>query len=181
MKNLLIIMLFAILASCTVSKPVISTSQLNDKTTSTINQITAFDTYKISEKKTDNQNDVVVAGATYSRFSGYSNLLQNDTRYNDAYIFKNVDNDIASFEVSYKLAVDRANIPYVYNVAVTNCKTDNINHYDIICGSNGFIKSLKTIQPDQSGTFYDANKTYLTIAGVSLGLSLLLCIPLLTL
>ncbi len=169
MKNLIII-LSVLLASCTTTKMTISPGHLGREIGTAMTRITDYG-YELVGENSDSRNEIITTGAAYSRYTGFSNLYDNQTKLSNSYTFSKGDSYVM-FEVTYGAKADYNGNPYVYAVDVSKCHCDNVADYQTICGQ--IMKPIRNIKADQESMFYDAAGSY--GLGIAIGLVLSLMV-----
>lgn len=165
-KNLLLALTAILLASCTTTRLTISPEQYVQKVAD-VQRSLADMGYGLTGTASNENNEIYVAGTSYSNTSGYGTAMGNDYSWHDTYTFADPQGHTASFEVKYRLLADDIPAPYVSGVEILQCGCSNPQDYNRICGTNGIVRTLGHIEPDQQSVFND----------YSTGATLLLVIP----
>lgn len=179
--NVVLFSLFIIaFSSCTTTQMTISPRAYNtavEKISSDISTIGKG--YQLTGSGSDAKNEVIVTGQSYSKYSGFGTLMDNDKSFYNNYTYTDSIGNTVDFQIKHKNKADYNRNEYIYDIEVVKCNCGDKKLYSVICGENGIVKKVTQLNPDQQSNIYDAGTTYLTIFGVSMGISLLALLPLL--
>lgn len=122
----------------------------------------------------DTKNNLYAAGTSYSRYTGYGTLMENNFVTQDTYRFADADGNTMSYSVSYSAKLTSDGLPYVENVEVCGCETSNPKDYERLCGKESSVKQINLIPKDQELKKMNVMNTTLAITGITVGVSLII-------
>lgn len=170
------------ISSCTTTQMTISPRAFGSTIEKIKSEISSVGKgYQLTGSGSDTKNEIKVTGQSYSKYSGYGTLMDNETSIYSNYTFTDSIGNTVEFQIKHKNANDYSRNEYIYNVEVIKCSCGDKKLFSVVCGDNGIVKQVTQIAPDQQSNIYDPGATYLTIFGVSLGVSLIALLPLLAL
>ena len=173
MRELCLFILLGILfgsSSCTQTKYVISKATL-DKTMDSIKGQLLNEGYCLTGVTSSTNNENVVAGVSYSQYSGFGTAMANRFITHDTYKFTDTVGNMMSYSISYLLKQSEDGIPFVEELDLCGCETSNPKDYDKLCGSGDIINRVKEIPNNEPVLIKDAVGTVLVVAGVTLGIT----------
>lgn len=157
-------------ASCYTTHGVFSESLYQDMQ-NTIQANMESHGYNLSGRNSEQKNEVVVTGRSYSKYTGFGTLMDNDFYQHDTYQFTNKEGDNAEYSVKYKLVEDDNNNPAFWEAQVIGCKTSKASDYvDLCTGKYSPQELFSKMVPDSQKSVLDVGATALAITGVSVTL-----------
>ena len=135
--------------------------------------------FELTGSGSDVHSELIATEQTYSEYSGYDTRLENEKSTYDNYTYTDSIGNRVEFEVKYKVAADTKRADYLYNIEGVRCNCEDKKLYATICGKNGIVRQVTQIEPNQKSKIFNPVGTYLTISGVSVGVSLLAVLMLL--
>ncbi len=183
-KQAIHIVLFAVIilafSSCTTTLMTVSPRAYNAAVDNVSADLSAIgNKFELTGSGSDVHSELIATEQTYSEYSGYETRLENEKSTYDNYTYTDSIGNRVEFEVKYKVAADTKRADYLYNMEVVRCNCEDKKLYATICGKNGIVRQVTQIEPDQKSKVLDPVRTYLTISGVSVGVSLLAVLMLL--
>lgn len=181
--NVVIFFLFIIAySSCTTTQMTISPRAYNSTVEEINSDISSIGKgYQLTGSGADAKNELIVTGQSHSKYSGYGTLMDNEKSIYNNYTYTDSIGNTIEFQIKHKNKVDYNKNEYIYSIEVVKCNCGDKKLYSVICGENGIVKKVTQITPDQQSNIYDVGKTYMTVFGISIGVSLLALLPLLVL
>ena len=167
-------------SSCTTTLMTVSPRAYNAAVDNVSADLSAIgNKFELTGSGSDVHSELIATEQTYSEYSGYDTRLENEKSTYDNYTYTDSIGNRVEFEVKYKVAADTKHADYLYNIEVVRCNCEDKKLYATICGKNGIVRQVTQIEPDQKSKVLDPVGTYLTISGVSVGVSLLAVLMLL--
>jgi hypothetical protein len=122
--------------------------------------------YELSGSSRNTNNDIYVAGYTYSKYSGVNSVLNNNYIVSDKYTFSNSAGNTLDFNISYRVwrADNEVKTIFLTDIYVPQCKTSNQKDYYKLCGNGSPIYSIKKM-PQRNMKKYDPVSTELAVYG----------------
>lgn len=160
----------AFFSSCTTTQMTISPQSYKyevNKINSTI--ISLSNEYQLTGSGSETKNEIVVTGQSYSQYSGYGTLMDNDYYTYDNYIYNDTLGNTIEIEFKYKRGTDYHGSSYISKIEVTKCICEDKKYYNSVCGTSGFVKKVEQLTPDQQSVFYD--KAASTLVGILGGIA----------
>lgn len=157
-------------SSCTTTQMTISPQSYKyevNKINSTI--ISLSNEYQLTGSGSETKNEIVVTGQSYSQYSGYGTLMDNDYYTYDNYIYNDTLGNTIEIEFKYKRGTDYHGSSYISKIEVTKCICEDKKYYNSVCGTSGFVKKVEQLTPDQQSVFYD--KAASTLVGILGGIA----------
>lgn len=160
----------AFFSSCTTTQMTISPQSYK----STVNIIDSTimslsNDYQLSGSGTETKNEIQVTGQSYSQYTGYGTLMDNNYSTYDNYIYTDSLGNTIEFQFKYKGALDYFGKPYVSRIEVVKCSCKDKKIYNSVCGTGGVVKKVEQLTPDQQSVFYD--KAASTLVGILGGIA----------
>lgn len=179
---LLFYLVIALFASCTTTRMTISPRAYIDAVEKISSDLAVVENgYQLTGSGSDAINELIVTGHSYSNHGGYGTRIDNDLAFYDNYTYTDSIGNTIEFQIKYKHRLDYNDKGFVYNIQVVRCNCGEGQLYSVVCDENGIVKKVMQLKPDQQSKFLDVQKTYLTIYGVTIGVTLLALLPLLLL
>lgn len=167
-------------SSCTTTLMTVSPRAYNAAVDNVSADLSAIgNKFELTGSGSDVHSELIATEQTYSEYSGYETRLENEKSTYDNYTYTDSIGNRVEFEVKYKVAADTKRADYLYNMEIVRCNCEDKKLYATICGKNGIVRQVTQIEPDQKSKVLDPVRTYLTISGVSVGVSLLAVLMLL--
>ena len=160
----------AFFSSCTTTQMTISPQSYKyevNNINSTI--ISLSNEYQLTGSGSETKNEIVVTGQSYSQYSGYGTLMDNDYYTYDNYIYNDTLGNTIEIEFKYKRGTDYHGSSYISKIEVTKCICEDKKYYNSVCGTSGFVKKVEQLTPDQESVFYD--KAASTLVGILGGIA----------
>lgn len=183
-KQAIHLVLFAVIimafSSCTTTLMTVSPRAYNAAVDNISADLSAIgNKFELTGSGSDVHSELIATEQTYSESRGYDTRLENEKSTYDNYTYTDSIGNRVEFEVKYKVAADTKRADYLYNMEIVRCNCEDKKLYATICGKNGIVRQVTQIEPDQKSKVLDPIRTYLTISGVSVGVSLLAVLMLL--
>lgn len=183
-KQAIHLVLFAVIimafSSCTTTLMTVSPRAYNAAVDNISADLSAIgNKFELTGSGSDVHSELIATEQTYSESRGYDTRLENEKSTYDNYTYTDSIGNRVEFEVKYKVAADTKRADYLYNMEIVRCNCEDKKLYSTICGKNGIVRQVTQIEPDQKSKVLDPIRTYLTISGVSVGVSLLAVLMLL--
>jgi len=176
----LLALIITAFSSCTTTRMTISPRAYNAAVDNISADLSAIgNKFELTGSGSDVKNELIATEQSYSEYRGYDTRLENDPSTYDNYTYTDSIGNRVEFEVKYKVSADNKSNDYLYNMEVVRCNCEDKKLYSTVCGSNGIVKQITQIEPDQKSKVFDPTTTYFTISGVSIGLSLLTAVAIL--
>lgn len=176
-KAIRVVLTFAIIitfSSCTTTQMTISPQAFKSATDNVQSDITSIETgYELSGSGSESKNEVKVTGQSYSQYTGYGTLMDNDISFYDNYTYTDSEGNTIEYQLKYKRSNDYYGQEFIYDVEVTKCNCGDKKIYSVVCGNNGIVKKITQITFDQQSVFFNKGKTYGAVFGITLGVSLI--------
>lgn len=158
-------LLLTSLSSCTTTQMTISPQSYK----STVNIIDSTilslsNDYQLSGSGSETKNEIQVTGQSYSQYTGYGTLMDNNYSTYDNYIYTDSLGNTIEFQFKYKGALDYFGKPYVSRIEVVKCSCEDKKIYNSVCGTGGVVKKVEQLTPDQQSVFYDKEAS--TLVGI---------------
>lgn len=160
----------AFFSSCTTTQMTISPQSYKyevNNINSTI--ISLSNDYQLTGFGSETKNEIIVTGQSYSQYSGYGTLMDNDYYTYDNYIYNDTLGNTIEIEFKYKRGTDYHGSSYISKIEVTKCICEDKKYYNSVCGTSGFVKKVEQLTPDQQSVFYD--KAASTLVGILGGIA----------
>ena len=125
----------------------------------------------------DTKNNLYAAGTSYSKYTGFGTMMENNYVTQDTYRFADAEGNTMNYSVSYSAKRTEGGVQYVDNVEVCGCETSNPNDYERLCGNA--VRQIKSMPKDQELKKLNVLNTTLTLFGIAASLSLVLTLILL--
>ncbi len=173
MKRLLLFSLMCVLvglSSC-MDTYYVSHKRTYDEKIQSIQSHMAEQGFNFTGSKTNTRNEAVVAGVSYSRYTGYGTAMANNFITQDTYNFADSVGNTMNYSVSYKAKQTSEGVAYVEDVELCGCETSNPKDYDRLCGAKSSVKDVNDISRDLKIQEMNVVNTSLVAAVVILGLS----------
>lgn len=122
----------------------------------------------------ETKNNLYAAGTSYSRYTGYGTKMENNFVTQDTYHFADSEGNTMNYTVAYSAKQTDNGVPYVENIEVCGCETNNPNEYERLCGNESLVKQINLIPKDQEVKQMNVMNTTWAISGVIIGASLLI-------
>lgn len=167
----------AFFSSCTINQLTLSPQSYKSAVNRIDSTITLLSSdYQLSGSGSERKNEIVVTGQSYSQYSGYGTLMDNEYYTYDNYIYTDSLGKAIEFQLKYKSALDYFGNPYVSNIEVIKCTCNDKKIYSSICGESGVVKKVEQISPDQVSVFYDKEASVLVGVLGSIGAGILVAL-----
>lgn len=138
--------------------------------------------YSLTNKTSEQKNEVYVSGQSYSKYTGYGTKMDNNYYLYAGYTYTNSNDDKVSYTVKYQVKTDGfepANFVFADNISVIGCESTASGKYNEICGDSGVVKGTIKEAKRTAVSVYDSLKTYCAAFVGAIGGSLILCLLLL--
>ena len=161
-----------VFSSCTQTRYVIGKTTL-DKSMDSIKGQLCDEGYYLIGVVSNTNNENVVAGISYSQYTGFGTAMTNKLITQDTYKFVDTIGNTMSYSISYLLKQSNDGIPYVEELDLCGCETSNPKDYDKFCGSGRISNYVKNMPNNQAVQLLNTGETVLVFAGVTFSISLL--------
>ena len=182
-KSINVVLFFLIIiafSNCTTTQMTISTRAYNSAVEKIGSDISSNGNgYQLTGSGSDTKNELLVTGQSYSKYSGFGTLLDNEKSIYNNYTYTDSIGNTVEFQIKHKSKVDYNKNEYIDNIEVVQCNCKDKKLYSEICGENGLVKKVTQLNPDQQSKKFDIVKTTLLIYGSTIGVTLLALLPLL--
>lgn len=169
--------------SCTTTRKTISRHAYNSAVEDAKRNMSFFGSgYKLSGSGSETKNEIQVTGQSYSKYTGFGTLMQNDYSTYDSYLYIDSLGNEVEYQYKFKTGIDRNGKEYLYGIEVTKCNCQDNKIYPYVCGDTGFVKKVTQVKPDQQSVFIDREKSLVAsiVGGIGAGLlSILILLPIL--
>ena len=145
-----------------------------DNAISSVQSQIASQGFSSTGSNTNTRNNLYAAGTSYSKYTGYGTMMENNFVTQDTYRFSDADGNTMNYSVSYSAKQTSDGIPYVENLELCGCETSNPKDYERLCGNNSVVKQINDVPKDQKVEKLNVMNTTLAITGITLGLSLII-------
>lgn len=145
-----------------------------DKVIDTVKNQLADKGYYINGSSSGTRNEAIVAGVSYSKYTGFGTAVANKFITQDTYKFTDTLGNTMSYSVLYLLKQSDDGISYVEDVEICECETSNPHDYDELCGNQASINRIREIPKNQQIQVLSTGNTIVAIAGVTSCVSIVL-------
>lgn len=122
----------------------------------------------------ETKNNLYAAGTSYSRYTGYGTMMENNFVTQDTYRFSDGEGNTMNYTVSYSAKQTENGAQYVENIEVCGCETSNPKDYEKLCGNESIVKQINSLPKDQEINKMNVMNTTMAVCGVIIGGSLLI-------
>ncbi len=161
------------LSSCMETKYVTRKSDYDKVIDSINNQMTAKG-FSINGSSSGTRNEAIVAGVSYSKYTGYGTAMANKFITQDTYKFTDTLGNTMNYSVLYLLKQSNDGVSYVEDIEICGCETSNPQDYNELCGNQALINRIKEIPKDQQIQVLSTGNTIVAVAGVTSGVLIVL-------
>lgn len=174
MKKLVLLFCVAsLMVSCTNTYQVVSTSAY-EKARNAVASNMAANGYMLSGENHDQRNEVMVTGQSYSQYSGYGTLMDNNYHQFDTYRFANKDGETVEYTVKYKSVLADGGGYALSDVNVLGCSTSKASDYAKLCtGLSSPSAKIGQMPQDATYTVLDEEGTLVVVTVVSVALAII--------
>ena len=144
-----------------------------DKAVADVQSRLAQEGLKSVGSSSDTKNNLYALGTSYSKYTGYGTMMENNFVTQDTYRFADAEGNTMKYSVSYSAKQTSDGVSYVENIEVCGCETSNPNDYERLCGNNSLVKQINLTPKDQELRQMNVMNTTLAITGITIGLTLL--------